>query len=312
MKIEPSSDEKSVSLVKAGRIRAGCLLFSESYLMIRNDPQTILFAFISFCVRISLALFYLLVVLSVLHANGLTPRSMSEFQAMHDPLSFPVRFVFAFVFLFFTLFYQTAIISTVMSRISRTAIDFKKAMNTVIKNLDRIFAWTFISTSAMFGYMFVIDTSCFISTTLSVLLIFLWISVTFFIVPSIVSEKSSLTDLFERSSSAFGKVWREAIVAYALLGVLSVSAYVIAMSVLVFPGYVIEPRAYLNFLFDSPLTNAILLFIVLVLACAHSFFIAINSSLRAVLFKYSQSGKSIMVPACGCEKHTVKRIRKRK
>jgi len=297
MKIESSNDEKSVSFVKAGRFRAGCLLFSESYLMIRKNPQTLLFALISFCVRFALGLFYLLVFLSALHAKGLIPHTLNEFKTMHDPLSFPFHFVFSFVFLFFTVFYQTGIMAAVMARLSGTATDFRKAMNVAVKNLDRIFAWTFVSTVAMAVYAFVLDTTSSAAAFLSLLLALLWISVSLFVVPAIIAEKGTLVDLFESSLNAFGKVWRETIVAYALLGVLAGSVYVVAMTVLVFPGYVIEPRTYLNFLFNSPLTNAILLFIILALVCAHSFFIAMNSSLRAVLFKYSQSGKGIMVPA---------------
>jgi hypothetical protein len=204
---------------RAGRVRMSYLLFCKSFSLLHKDPRVLLFSAIPVLAR------FFLITISLLYSVRIWS-------------SYSVFFLIFFFFALITAWSRAGVIAIVDERLNDKRMEFKDAWKYVTRWSEEIFLWAFF---AAIVEVFLLVAAFEFGLFGLIFAAFAWIAWefgTFYIVPAILSKKTSLSVSIEDSFSTIKKNWHETILVNGVFGFFLVSILVLLMMALLVLVYI--------------------------------------------------------------------------
>lgn len=222
-------------IVKIGKFKASKMLVKESWNLLKQDKEMMLFPVFSvitnvvFFVLICLAFFFL--------ALGGSLAKLDNNEATYG-LEIAFIFVTYFVSIAVVTFFQAGIVSIAQGRMKGQDLSFADGFNNAVKHLGKIFVWALISATVGTILRLIAERSKILGRIIVAMLGAAWNILTFFIVPVIINEELSIKDSLKKSASIIGKTWGETVIInigvglyFMLLSLLGIAVFVAALFV---------------------------------------------------------------------------------
>lgn len=192
-------------------IRRSWLLTKESYNVLKQDKELMLFPVVSGVVT-------LIVLASFFVPIALVYNSLNLGNTGEEVMGVILLFLFYFLCYFVIVFFNVGLLYCVDMRFKGNDPTFRDGINAALKNLNRIAQWAFLS-----GVLGVIlaqleERIGFLGALIRRVLGGAWTIVTFFAVPVMVFEQTGPIEAIKRSGNVIKKTWGESLTAYIGLG----------------------------------------------------------------------------------------------
>ncbi len=198
--------------VKLGKFQASKMIVKESWAVLKQDKEIMLFPVLSsitslFVVLIMAIVFFIF----VLHGN-LQTWALPKDQQISDVTMYSALFVYYLVIFFIVNFFQAGLFIIVQGRFSGQNLNFKDGMNGAANNFNKIFIWSAISATVGMILRIIADKSKLIGKIVAGLFGAAWNILTYFSLPSLVIGNTGIKDSFKESAAMIRKTWGETII----------------------------------------------------------------------------------------------------
>lgn len=207
------------------RLKTGYALTVRSLRVIRDNRKLKAYPILMLAVSALIAPLFLLVVL-----GGMSPEAVQRTFDQEDPgLTVFVGIFLAWVaFTFISTFFSTALVHASYTAFSGGDPDIGQSLRTALESLVPIIAWSLIA--ATVGLF--MQRSGRQSPSLATLFSAAWAALTFFVIPVIALERSSIRGMFSRSAQIFRERWGESAVGIVGAGVVQFAISVIGAALM--------------------------------------------------------------------------------
>jgi hypothetical protein len=254
-----------------GRIRAGWMLFKESFHFLRSDAEMMWIPLITSL--ISMGLFALLCAISFFGAFGGDFEALKRLGEESSVLMYVFMFC-AYVISAFTLaLSQAAIVHIVYTRIKGGDATLAQGLSAAFSHWFSLLLWSAITSTVGVILNMIAERSKILMTILVYMLGTAWSVLTYFVVPAMVIDKKTAFESIPHSAFVFKKTWGETLVgnvslsvvfllgnlAFLLLTALAVIAAVVLNSIalLVGIGIIFLIGVFVSVLLQSTLNGVI-------------------------------------------------------
>lgn len=221
--LKPPSIQTAPAAGKAGRIRNGWALAKQSWRVLAQDKQLLVFPAASgICCALVLAGFF-----AAIWASG---AGADEDQASRS-IGWVVLFAYYFANYFVIVFFNSALVACAMARLRGANPTARDGLRAARERVGQIAAWALFAASVGVVLRMIESRSAFVGRVVTALLGGAFTLGAYFVVPVLVAEKLGPFDAFKRSLSIIRKAWGESIVANAGTGLITF----LAMLALVIP-----------------------------------------------------------------------------
>lgn len=280
------SAEPAQAIQPLGKWRVSMLLTKQSFALLKQDKEVLLFPILSSLVSLAVAAGFIAGgVLLALQGNI----SFEQFDAyMESPSGEMVPYAMFFVWyltsVFIVTFFQAGLTAIVYARLQGQNYGFRDGMRVAWSNVARIFLWSLIAATVGVLLRFIADRSKLLGKIVVALLGVAWSVLIFFIVPVLVVSKGTLKDAFHESGDTFRKTWGETIIVNFSIGLIMM-LFGLAGAVL-FVGTL--------FTMDIRIIVVSLLLMILYFLVLGVISSSLNAIVKVVLFHFARTGS---VPA---------------
>lgn len=203
----------------AGRIARGWELFKESWAVLRQDKELILFPIFS-------SIACILVVISFAMPFLFVPGLLKSFaeekghpeSATHQVISYAMRFAFYFVNYFVVVFFNVGLVSCAMIRFKGGNPTFGDGMQAAFARLPQIIAWAFLAATVGMILRTLEERFKGLGRFVVGLIGLAWSIATYFVVPVLAAEGVGPIDAVKRSAGVLRKTWGESLVGNISMG----------------------------------------------------------------------------------------------
>jgi hypothetical protein len=190
-----SMNRRSGGLGFFDRIKTGWTLTKDSVGVIRDHPKLLVFPLLAAISSIFfLVLFFLPMVLADVIGGG---------------LEYVVLFALYFVTTFFSTYFSAALVYAANESFHGREPGLRSSMTAINGRLGPIVVWSLISATVSILFRMLENSDNPLAAILRSLFALGWSIMTFFIVPVLVFEDVSATEMFKRSGSTFKNTWGE-------------------------------------------------------------------------------------------------------
>ncbi|MEI7890563.1 MAG: DUF6159 family protein [bacterium] len=270
MQIEPE--------VKIGKFKASKMLVVESWNILKQDKEMMLFPIFSVITNV-VCFVLILVAFFFLALGGNIAKLNSDVTARG--LEIALTFVLYFVSISIATFFQAGVVSIAQGRMKGEDLSFSDGFNNAIGHIGKIVVWALISATVGTILRFIAERSKLLGKIIVSLLGSAWSILTFFVVPVIVSEELSIKDSLKKSASIIGKTWGEAVIInigvglyFMLLSVIGIAVFVAAL--------------FVQNIIVIGIVSALLVLYLMALMVISS---TLDTIFKIVLYEYANTGK---------------------
>ena len=254
-------------------------LVKESFQVLRQDKEILLFPILSAVV--TMALFFSFII----------PLFVTKFFATSSLFYFILFFIYYLLSYFIVIFFNVGLITCANMRLNGKDPTFKDGIKNAVQHLDKILFWALISATVGIILRTIAERSKGnIGKIIASILGMAWSLLTFFVVPIMVLENKSVFESIKKSTVLFKKTWGENVITQ-----FSMSA---VFSLLAFLGFI---PLILSFFLGSFISILVALaFVVPYLVILAVIGSSLNGIFVAALYQYANTGK---VPIAFTEEH---------
>ena len=201
--------------VVMGKWKASKLIVSESWAILKQDKEMMLFPIMSIVSSLvasaSLGILYLFVL----------PKGVeSELLGGNTIIVYGVLFIYYVVMFFILNFFQAGIYIIAHGRFSGKDLSFKDGIDGALHNAGKIFMWSVISSTVGILLNIIVDKFKFIGVIIAKILGVAWNVMTYFSLPSLVIGNKTISESFKDSALMIRKTWGETIIVNFGVGLL--------------------------------------------------------------------------------------------
>lgn len=219
----------------AGMFSRSYQIFKESFEVLKQDKELVLFPIISGVITILItASFMLPLAFFVGNDNG-------DFKM--KPFYYVVIFVLYLLSYFVIIFFNTGLIACAHIRLNGGNPRFSDGLNFAMNNLGKIFGWSLISATVGLILRMIRERGGIFGAIVAGLVGIAWNLLTFFVIPVMIFENIGVFNSIKRSSLLFKKTWGENVVLrfsvglviglLALLGIFPIALAIMTKSAVV-------------------------------------------------------------------------------
>lgn len=188
----------------AGTFSRSVQIFKESFEVLKQDKELVLFPIISGVITILITASFMLP-LAFLFAND-----SGEFKM--NPFYYVVIFILYLLGYFVVIFFNTGLIACAHIRLNGGNPRFGDGLNFAMNNLGKIFGWSLVSATVGLILRIIRDRGGILGAIVAGLVGVAWNLLTFFVIPVMIFENAGVFDSIKRSSLLFKKTWGENVV----------------------------------------------------------------------------------------------------
>jgi hypothetical protein len=279
-----NQDNISRRIVMWSRMSNGWALARESWGVLRQDKQLLLFPLLS-------GIACLLVLLSFavpLWASGFAEKVLAaeegERNLAMEIVGYGLLFAFYFVNYFVIVFFNSALVSCAVIRFKGGHPTLADGLSAAMERLPQIAGWAALAATVGVILKLIESRSQRLGQIVASLLGMAWTIVTYFVVPVIVVEQASPIRAMKRSASVMKNTWGESLVANFGIGVIVFLANLLAIVPIVAGIVALLSEQVALGIFAI----AVGLFGILIISLVSS---ALNAIIITALYLYAAEGK---------------------
>ncbi len=198
-------DQNMVSVpVVMGKWKASKLIVSESWAILKQDKEMMLFPIMS-----TISSLVAFVVLEILYFFVLPKGLESE---SFNATVYGTLFIYYVVMFFILNFFQAGIYIIAHGRFSGKDLSFKDGINGALNSAGKIFIWSVISSTVGILLNIIANKFKFIGVIIANICGAAWNIMTYFSLPSLVIGNKTISESFKDSASMIRKTWGETII----------------------------------------------------------------------------------------------------
>lgn len=230
---QPPSFQTTAAAGKAGKIRGGWALAKQSWRVLAQDKQLIVFPLAS-------GICCILVLVGFFAAIWATGTDVGDKREVSGPLGWLLLFGYYFVNYFVIVFFNSALVACAMARLRGGNPTARDGLRAAQERVGQIAAWALFAATVGVVLRMIESRFEFVGRIVIAMLGGAFTLGAYFVVPVLVAEKLGPFDAFKRSIAIIKKAWGESIVANTGLGIITF----LAMLVLVIPiGFIVSALA---------------------------------------------------------------------
>lgn len=267
-----------------GRIKAGWLLFKETWRYLRVDPEMIWIPLISTFINVMIFSVLFAISYIVLGVYLIPEESTESFSVINYVLIFIAYLCFAFTL----SVAQAAITNTVYTRAQGKDATLNDSLKAAFSRWWALFLWSVIAATVGL-LLFIMNKRAQKGNNIIAKLIVRvfdlgWSVLTYFVVPAIMVEKISAFKAIKKSGSVFRATWGETFVSNISIGVIFMMMYVLLAVALCPLGFILS-----NLMGPVAILVLVVLYLltVFILGLVQS---AMNGVLKTLLYLYATGG----------------------
>lgn len=210
---------------KIGKFKASIELTKQSFALLSEDKEVLLFPLLSFFT--SILAFIALIVISIVVFDVkevLLSEDGSESEAAMSAAWYVYIFFTYVVSVFITTYFQAGLVTIVYARINKENKSFSDGIHNANEHIGKIFIWSLLSATVGTILNIISDKSKWLGKIVASLLGAVWSIVTLFITPVLVLEDLSLGNSIKRSGSIFKSTWGETLIMNFTVGFIFIFA----------------------------------------------------------------------------------------
>ena len=188
----------------AGTFSRSVQIFKESFEVLRQDKELVLFPIISGIITILITVSFMLP-LAFLFAND-----NGDFKM--NPFYYVVIFVLYLLGYFVVIFFNTGLIACAHIRLNGGDPSFRDGLHFAMNNLGKIFGWALISATVGLILRMIRERGGIFGAIAAGLVGIAWNLLTFFVIPVMIFENAGVFDSIKSSASLFKRTWGENVV----------------------------------------------------------------------------------------------------
>lgn len=208
------------------RLQTGLVLLKDSFIVIRHNPRLGLFPIISGLA----AVFFHLIFFGVL---------FGAMRVSPEGGVLLTLFVLYIVLTFVSTFFTAALVHQTRSVFDGKSVDIRAGLTAAWERKTPIVIWSLIAATIGIIINSMENSDSRIARVFGVIFGLAWTILTFLIVPVIVFEEKSTSEMFRRSGSLFKETWGEtpiSLLAINMVGSIVVIPFVVLALILIFTG----------------------------------------------------------------------------
>ncbi len=265
--------------LKIGRFKASRMIVSQSWNVLKQDKEIMLFPVLSTIV--SIIAFVILGLIFFFVVLGGNIESSQASTTGQNVMSYILVFVYYVVMFFIVNFFQAGIFIIAHGRFNGKDLTFGDGIKGAMSHSGKILVWSIISATVGVILKFISNRLKILGRLIALILGAAWNILTYFSLPALIIGNTSITDSFKQSAALIRKTWGEAVIVnfgvqlFFMLLTFLVCALAIGICFLIPSVYVILAM--------------VLLFIVyiIVISIISS---SLNSIFKLALYEYAQTG----------------------
>ncbi len=194
--------------VKIGKFKASRIVVKESWAVLKQDKEIMLFPIISsiFTTIIFLilaAVFYFLII------GG----NLESLDSATGNVIFYVGLLIYYLIIFFIInFFQAGLFIIVQARFTGGNLSFKDGINGAKKFAGKIFIWSLINATVGVVLRVIADKAKIVGQIISAVLGAAWQILTYFSLPSLIIGNTTIKGSFKESAAIIRKTWGETLI----------------------------------------------------------------------------------------------------
>lgn len=193
--------------VVMGKWKASKLIVSESWAILKQDKEMMLFPIMSIISSLVAS-----ESLGILYLSVLPKGVESELSEGNTIVVYGVLFIYYVVMFFILNFFQAGIYIIAHGRFSGKDLSFKDGIDGALHNAGKIFMWSVISSTVGILLNIIVDKFKFIGVIIAKILGAAWNVMTYFSLPSLVIGNKTISESFKDSALMIRKTWGETII----------------------------------------------------------------------------------------------------
>lgn len=265
-----------------GRIKAGWMLFKESYGFFRADKEMLWIPVITSCISIGLTVILCLVAFFVGFHGSIDALKNTTGSAPHMGYLF---LFFMYVIGAFTLALSEAgIAHIVYTRIKGGDATLAQGLQSAFSHWFSLLLWSAITSTVGVILQMIADRSKILMSIVVALMGAAWSALTYFVVPTMVIDNKSAFASIPHSALVFKKTWGETLVSNASLGIVFLLFDVLALLV---GGLLIVVAVSISAFWLVGLIIALLIFVLFIGALLQS---TLSGVIKTLLYVYASEG----------------------
>ena len=194
---------------KLGKFDASLEIVKESWAVLRQDKEMVLFPIIGAVVNV-------LFILGVLYFFFIRGDLLSLIRNPNgngsNLVGYGVTLVFYLVSFFISYFFQSGVLIIAHARFNGENLSFSDGFNGALNNIGKILALSSISATVGLILNIISEKSKMIGKIIAALFGAAWNILTYFSLPSLIIGKTTVRDSFKDSASVIRKTWGESII----------------------------------------------------------------------------------------------------
>ncbi len=207
-----------------GRISRGWELVKESWSVLRQDKELMLFPMLSSIACILVAASFALPFIFVPEL-GKAIFDQKNQQAHGAPnskiLGYAIGFAFYFVNYFVIVFFNVALVSCALARFKGGNPTVGDGIQAAVQRLPQIFAWSLLAATVGMALRMLEERLSFLGKFVIGLVGLVWTMAIYFVVPVLAAERVGPLEAVKRSSKILMKTWGESLVGNISMGIIS-------------------------------------------------------------------------------------------
>jgi Family of unknown function (DUF6159) len=213
-----------------GRVSRGWELLSESWAVLRQDKQLILFPILSSVVCILVMASFALPFIAIPELGKAVIQHKDHADDLTRKLiGYGIGFVFYFVSYFIVVFFNVALVSCAFQRFRGEEPTLNDGLSAAFARLPQIAGWALLAASVGTLLRVLEDRLSFLGKIVIGLIGMAWSIATYFVVPVLTAEGVGPVQAVKRSSKILMKTWGESLVGNISLGVIGLLLYLPAI-----------------------------------------------------------------------------------
>jgi len=266
--------------VKIGKFKSSLMITKESWNVLKQDRDVMLFPIISTVVTLIASLVFAAALFFIFVHAGERIESLSETQL--DVIGYVIGFLWYLVAFFITNYCMACIYLMVHARFNGQVVSFSQSIALANNHVGKIFVWSAISSTVGMILNAIAEKSALAGKIVAALFGAAWNILTYFSLPSLVIGNRSIKDSFRESANLIRKTWGEAIIIN--LGVGAFFGMLVFLSIALSVGIVILIPTTLTMI----IVGVLLLIALIVMAIISS---TLTTILNLALYEYASTGK---------------------
>ncbi len=199
--------QEQPSQEKIGKFKASKLLVKESWNILKQDKEMVLFPVASVFVNL-----LSIIIVSVFFFFMISGKFFGISDNTNRIIEYLWIFIVYFISFFVTIFFQAGIVSIAHSRLNNQDASFVDGIRVAYSHIGKIALWSLLSATIGVVLNAISEKSKFLGKIVASLLGAAWNLASFFIVPVLILEDISIKESLNKSVAIIRKNWGETLI----------------------------------------------------------------------------------------------------